>query len=145
VSVNRWARGPSSTGNGFVAASSTLSKVQNLQAGTTILDTSLWSSETNVSSVVVTIKAAPGTFAGFLAFNNSAGTLYFQVFNKASDPVGGDAAVHSVAVGPNKMVVGAYPAGEAFAAGVAAGWSTTDVVFTAGAVGTQQNATVWYS
>lgn len=87
----------------------------------------------------VTAKASAGWLLS-LAITNEGAAGYFQVFNKASDPVGADVPVLSIPIGggttaPIDVVRTreALAGGKRFATGIAYGWSSTKATYTAAA------------
>lgn len=87
----------------------------------------------------VTAKASAGWLLS-LAVTNEGAAGYFQLFNKASDPVGADVPVLSIPIGggttaPTDVVRTreALAGGKRFAAGIAYGWSSTKATYTAAA------------
>lgn len=95
----------------------------------------------------VSIKATPGNVFSACVHNLNASARYFQIFNKASAPTGGDTPLLTFLVpGSSMLIVGSDllgPNGTYFSTGIASGFSTTEATYTAGTA-SDQYTQVWY-
>ena len=89
---------------------------------------------TNQYAAAGVVSATPATLALVTGFNNGAAARYFQVFDKATAPAGGDVPVQSFLVGVGANFSYA-PSGLLAPLGVGLSWgvSSTPNTFTASA------------
>lgn len=72
------------------------------------------------STNATSVKAAPGSVAGYTLTNTTASFKYFRLFNKASAPtVGTDSPVLIVGLPANSSVCHSFPAGMFLSTGIA--------------------------
>lgn len=102
---------------------------------------------TSFAAVSASTKASPGMIYGAVARNRNAGVRFFQVFDKAAIPVGGDVPILSVgmasatqlALGPDFFT----RFGTFLASGLAWGYSSTEGTYTAGTAA-EHDAVIFY-
>lgn len=112
---------------------------------------SLYSELTQVTKA--NIKASAGMVTGFDVTNENAAARYFQLFNKATAPAGGDVPIYSFKIpagtanNPGTKTLGRdffTQAGKYFSTGIGWAVSTTYATFTDGGTNTEHIAHVHY-